>query len=121
MGGSAAGSNKNLYSILAWAALPPIGSLIFLFVGKDDPDVKYNAAQALVIHGAALIVWIILWILTLLIFPLVFLLIIFDIVWFVIWLIGLIMALQAGGNRVNFPVLGPMAASYVPMVEGWAK
>jgi uncharacterized membrane protein len=121
MGGSAAGSNKNLYTILAWAALPPIGSLIFLFVGKDDPDVKYNAAQALVIHGGALIAWIILWILALLITPLFILLILFDIVWFVVWLVGLIYALQAGGNRVTFPVLGPMAASYVPMVESWAK
>lgn len=123
MGGTPSGANpnKNLYTILAWALFPPIGSLIFLFVGKDDPDVKYNAAQALVIHGAALIVWIILWILTIIILPIAFLLLLWDLVWFVIWLVGLIMALQAGGNRVNFPVLGPMAASYVPMVESWAK
>lgn len=121
MGGSAAGSNKNLYTILAWAALPPIGSLIFLFVGKDDPDVKNNAAQALVIHGGAFIVWLILFILSILILPLAFLLLLFDIVWFVVWLVGLVLSLQAGGNRVNFPVLGPIAASYVPMVEGWAK
>ena len=121
MGGSAAGSNKNLYTILAWAALPPIGSLIFLFVGKDDPDVKNNAAQALVIHGGAFIVWLILFILSILILPLAFLLLLFDIVWFVVWLVGLVLSLQAGGNRVNFPVLGPIAASYVSMVEGWAK
>lgn len=121
MGGSAAGSNKNLYTILAWALFPPIGSLIFLFVGKDDPDVKYNSASALVIHGGMFIVWLILLILSFLIIPLAFLLILFDIVWFVVWLVGLILALQAGGNRVNFPVLGPMAASYVPMVESWAK
>jgi len=42
-------------------------------------------------------------------------------VWFIVWLVGLILALQAGGKRVNFPVLGSMVASYVPMVEGWAK
>jgi uncharacterized membrane protein len=58
------GSNKNLYTILTWALFPPIGSLIFLFVGKDDPDVKYNSANALVIHGAALIVYIVLVILS---------------------------------------------------------
>src|SRR3989454_11107876 len=118
---SAAGGNKNLYTILAWALLPPIGSLIFLFVGKDDPDVKYNAAQALVIHGGAFIVWLILWVLTIIVLPLVFLLLLWDVVWFAIWVVGLIMALQAQGGRVNFPVLGPLAASYVPMVEGWAK
>ena len=43
MGGTGAvGSNKNLYTILAWALFPPIGSLIFLFVGKDDADVKWT-------------------------------------------------------------------------------
>jgi uncharacterized membrane protein len=120
MGGSpAVGSNKNLYTILAWALFPPIGSLIFLFVGKDDPDVKNNAAQAFVIHGAAFIVWIIAVIIGT--FTLGISVLIWDIVWFVIWLVGLILALQAGGKRVNFPVLGPMVANYVPMVEGWAK
>jgi uncharacterized membrane protein len=121
MGGSAAGSNKNLYTILAWALFPPIGSLIFLFVGKDDPDVKYNAAQAVVIHGGAFIVYLILWIIGVIIHPLLIVATLFWIVWFVIWVIGLVIALQAGGNRVNFPVLGPMAQSYIPMVEGWAK
>jgi len=123
MGGtpSSVGGNKNLYTILAWALFPPIGSLIFLFVGKDDPDVKYNAAQAVVIHGGAFAVWIILRILTLIVIPIVFLLLLWDLVWFILWVVGLVLALQAGGKRVSFPVVGPMAASYVPMVEGWAK
>ena len=56
---AAPGSNKKLYTILSWALFPPIGSLIFLFVGKDDADVKYNAAQATVIHGISLIIYII--------------------------------------------------------------
>lgn len=124
MGGtpSAVGANKNLYTILAWALFPPIGSLIFLFVGKDDPDVKYNAAAATVIHGASLILYIVLWILGVvtvgILLPLAWL---WSIVWFVIWLVGLILALQANGTRVRFPVVGTMADKYVPMVEGWAK
>jgi uncharacterized membrane protein len=121
-GTSGVGTNKNLYTILAWALLPPIGSLVFLFVGKDDPDVKYNAASATIIHGAALIIDILLWILaaiTLGVLGIVALL--WGIVWFVIWLVGLILALQANGGRVNFPVVGPMAQQYVPMVESWAK
>ncbi len=121
-GTSGVGTNKNLYTILAWALLPPIGSVIFLFVGKDDPDVKNNAASATVIHGAALIIDILLWILagiTLGVLGIVALL--WGVVWFVIWLIGLILALQANGGRVNFPVVGPMAQQYVPMVESWAK
>jgi uncharacterized membrane protein len=119
---SAVGANKNLYTIFAWALFPPIGSLIFLFVGKDDPDVKYNAAAATVIHGASLIIDILLWILSAVtlgvLFPLASL---WGIVWFVIWLVGLVLALQANGGRVRFPVVGTYADRYVPMVESWAK
>ncbi|TME69130.1 MAG: hypothetical protein E6I50_06435 [Chloroflexi bacterium] len=124
MGGapSAVGGNKNLYTILAWALFPPIGSLIFLFVGKDDPDVKHNAAAATVIHGAALIVYIILIILSAvtlgLLTPLLF---VWYALWFIAWVVGLVLALQANGARVQFPVVGAMAEKYVPMVEGWAK
>ena len=124
MGGtpSAVGANKNLYTILAWVLFPPIGSLIFLFVGKDDPDVKYNAAAATVIHGASLIVYIILWILGVvtvgILFPLA---VLWSVVWFVIWVVGLVLSLQANGGRVHFPVVGTMADQYVPMVESWAK
>lgn len=114
-GTSGVGPNKNLYTILAWALLPPIGSVIFLFVGKDDPDVKYNAAQATIIHGPFLIIAIVL---SIVFFPLYLL---WAVLWFVVWLIGFILSLQANGARVNYPVLGPLAAQYVPMVESWAK
>ncbi len=118
-GGSA--SNKNLYTILAWALFPPIGSLVFLFVGKDDPDVKNNAANAVLVHGAMLAVYIVLWIIAAIVWPLAILATVWYFIWFVVWLVGLILAFQAGGKRVSFPLLGPMLASYVPMVEGWAK
>jgi uncharacterized membrane protein len=124
MGGSssAAGSNKNLYTILAWALFPPVGSLIFLFVGKDDPDVKHNAAAATVIHGGFLVVYIVLLILSAitvgLLSPLAF---IWFVIWFIAWVVGAILAFQANGARVSFPVVGTMAEKYVPMVEDWAK
>src|SRR5690348_18132445 len=51
MGGtSAVGSNKKTYTILAYV-LTWIAGLIFLFVGKDDPDVKWNSANSLIIFG----------------------------------------------------------------------
>jgi uncharacterized membrane protein len=123
MGGapSTAGSNKNLYTILAWVLAPPIGSLIFLFVGKDDPDVKNNAANAVLVHGAMLAVYIILWIVAVIIWPLAILATLWGFIWVLVWIVGLFLALQAGGKRVSFPLLGPMVSSYVPMVEGWAK
>ena len=124
MGGapSTVGGNKNLYTILAWALFPPIGSLIFLFVGKDDADVKYNAANATVIHGAALVIYIILWVLAVVtVGILAFLPLLWYIVWLVIWVVGLILALQAGGRRFAFPGIQGIASKYVPMVESWAK
>ena len=123
MGGTGtAGSNKNLYTILTWALLPPIGSLIFLFVAKDDPDVKHNSALAFVIHGAALVIDIVLWILAAITLGVLGIFaILWGFVWFAIWVVGFILALQANGARVNFPVVGPMAEKYVPMVESWAK
>jgi len=118
----AAGGNKNLYTILAWALFPPIGSLIFLFVGKDDADVKYNAANATVIHGAALVVYIITIVLSAVTVGLLFFLpLLWYLVWFIVWVIGVILALQAGGKRFAFPGIQGMASKYVPMVEGWAK
>jgi len=124
MGGTpaAAGSNKNLYTILAWALFPPIGSLIFLFVGKDDPDVKYNSANATVIHGVALVIYIVTIILSAVTVGILFFLpILWYFIWFIVWVIGLILALQAGGRRFAFPGIQGLASKYVPMVEGWAK
>src|SRR3989442_7642644 len=111
MGGSpsAVGGNKNLYTILAWALFPPIGSLIFLFVGKDDPDVKNNAAQAVVIPGNAFAVWILLRILTAIVLPIAILLILWDLAWFVLSLIRVVLLLHARSQRVNLPVLGSIA------------
>src|SRR5258706_1159642 len=107
----AAGSNKNLYTILAWALFPPIGSLIFLFVGKDDPDVKANAASAFLVHGVMFAIYLILWIISIIVWPLAILASLWGFVWFIVWLVGLIMALQAGGRRGNFPLIaGPVSA-----------
>jgi uncharacterized membrane protein len=124
MGGTpnTVGGNKNLYTILAWALFPPIGSLIFLFVGKDDPDVKYNSANATVIHGAALVIYIVTIILSAVTVGILFFLpILWYFIWFIVWVIGLILALQAGGRRFAFPGIQGLASKYVPMVEGWAK
>jgi uncharacterized membrane protein len=115
MGAGAVGSNKKLYSVLAWALFPPIGSLIFLFVGKDDPDVKYNAAQATIIHGVFFIISILV---SIIFFPIYF---VWGLLWFIVWILGVVMAFQANGARFDFPVLGPMVAQYVPKVESWAK
>src|SRR5438105_12902104 len=52
MGGQpgTAASNSKTNVILAYA-LWWVTGIIFLFVGKNDPDVKWNAAQSVVVLG----------------------------------------------------------------------
>jgi uncharacterized membrane protein len=101
----AAGSNKKLYTILSYA-LGWIGGLIFLFVGKDDPDVKWNAAQSLIIFGALQIIGIVLSFVP-------FLGLLVWLVSLIAWIYFLIQTLSGNGGRVNAPVVGPMIGSYV--------
>ena len=101
----AAGSNKKLYTILAYA-LGWIGGLIFLFVGKDDPDVKWNAAQSLVIFGGLQIAAIILSFIP-------FLNLLVGLVVLGVWIYFLIQTISGNGERVNAPLVGPMIAPLV--------
>jgi uncharacterized membrane protein len=110
MGGmsGAPASNKKTYTILAYV-LGWIGGLIFLFVGKDDPDVKWNAAQSLLIFGGLTIVIIVIGFI-----PVVNLLgLLLWLVGFVFWVIFLIQSLQGNGERINAPVIGSMIRPYV--------
>src|ERR1700674_5236477 len=113
MGGmpSAAGTNKKTYTILAYA-LGWLGGLIFLFVGKDDPDVKWNAAQSIVIFGGLSIVIIVLGFIpfiNLLVFPL-------WIIGFIYWVIFLVQSLQGNGERIPAPLIGSAISPFVTQV-----
>ena len=110
MGGSPSGvgSNKKTYTILAYV-LGWVGGLIFLFVGKDDPDVKWNAAQSLIIFGGLSILIFILGLI-----PVVQILtFVLFIIGFIFWVIFLIQSLQGNGERIQAPVVGPMIGRYV--------
>lgn len=117
MGGSAAASNKKTYTILAYV-LGWIGGLIFLFVGKDDPDVKWNAAQSLLIFGGLTIVIVVLN------FIPVAGQIIGGVLWligFVYWVIFLIQSLQGTGQRIQAPVIGGFISPYVDQIASAVK
>ncbi|HYT11407.1 MAG TPA: hypothetical protein VEL12_01370 [Candidatus Nitrosopolaris sp.] len=116
-GAGAPASNKRMYTILAYV-LGWLGGLIFLFVGKDDPDVKWNAAQSLIIFGG----------LSILIFILGFIPVINVVSWFVLFVIGfifwvyfLIQSLQGTGQRIPAPVIGPTIAPYVDQLANAVK
>lgn len=118
MGGtpSAVGSNKKTYTILAYA-LGWIGGLIFLFVGKEDPDVKWNAANSLVLFGGLSII-----ILILSLIP--FIQILAGIVWlvgFVYWIIFLVQSIQGNGERLPTPLLSGFMNQYVDQVANAVK
>src|SRR5438105_15323912 len=108
MGGmsGAPASNKKTYTILAYV-LGWIGGLIFLFVGKDDPDVKWNASQSLIIFGGLSIVIVILsfipvvgWIAEFILF----------VIGFIFWVYFLVQALQGTGQRIPAPMIGTTIA-----------
>ncbi|HVH63546.1 MAG TPA: DUF4870 domain-containing protein [Candidatus Dormibacteraeota bacterium] len=118
MGGtpSAVGSNKKTYTILSYA-LGWIGGLIFLFVGKEDPDVKWNAANSLVFFGGLSII-----ILILSLIP--FIQILAGIVWlvgFVYWIIFLVQSIQGNGERIPTMGLSGFMNQYVDQVANAVK
>jgi uncharacterized membrane protein len=74
-----------------------ITGIIFLFVGKDDPDVKWNAAQSVVVLGG---LWLIGVVLFALIHPLGYVVYVVGIVYWIIFLVG---AFNYQGGHIKAP------------------
>jgi uncharacterized membrane protein len=115
MGGtpSAAGSNKKTYTILAYL-LGWITGIIFLFVGKDDPDVKWNAANSIVVFGGLSVISVVLAFI-----PPVG--VIVFIVGFVLWAIFMIQAIQGTGQRLPAPLIGQYIDKFVDQLANSVK
>src|ERR1700694_79799 len=52
---ASSGMDKKTAALLSYLVVWVTG-IIFLFVGKDDPDVKYHAAQSVVFFGGIFII-----------------------------------------------------------------
>jgi uncharacterized membrane protein len=89
---SSAKTNVILAYLLWW-----VTGLIFLFVAKNDPDVKWNAAQSVVVLGGF---WLISTILLFIFAPLSWLVYLVGIVYWVIFLIG---AFNYQGGHIKAP------------------
>jgi uncharacterized membrane protein len=114
---SSVGTNKKTYTILAYV-LTWVGGLIFLFVGKDDADVKWNAANSLLVFGSLTILNIILGfipVVHLFTFPVIM------IVWVVLWIYFLVKSLQGNGERIPVPGLGGFLNPYVEQIANAVK
>ena len=98
MSGSTASNSKTnvILAYLLWW----VTGVIFLFVGKDDPDVKWNAAQSVVVLGG---LWLISTILLFIFAPLSWLIYLVGIVYWVIFLIG---AFNYKGGHIAAPGIG---------------
>jgi uncharacterized membrane protein len=118
MGGSPStvGSNKKTYTILAYL-LGWLTGLIFLFVGKDDQDVKWNAANSVVIFGGLSIILFIIGLI-----PVVQIIVIpLWIVGFIYWVIFMIKALQGNGERISAPGLSGFTNKYADQLANAVK
>jgi uncharacterized membrane protein len=100
--------------LLGW-----ITGLIFLFVGKNDPDVKYHAAQSLVFFGSLTVLNIILGILGSLSHALFLFGWITDLVGlfgFIMWIVCLYKAWSGGGARFEIPLVGGFIRPYAEQI-----
>jgi len=90
-----------------------ITGIIFLFVGKNDPDVKYHAAQSTIFFGSISIIGFILREVSF--FALGFLFLISILVWLfgvVVWVMCLMRANSGGGARFELPWVGGVVTPY---------
>jgi uncharacterized membrane protein len=119
---SAGGIDKKTGSWLSYL-LWWITGIIMLFVGKNDPDVKFHAAQSVVFFGSITVLNIILSILGA-INALHFLVYIADLVWlfgFIWWIIALVKAFGGNGERFELPLVGGVIAPYAEQLAAGVK
>jgi len=115
------GLDKKTGAILSYA-LGWVTGIIFLFVGKNDPDVKFHASQSIVFFGAASVVNIVLSIVGSLlgalgiIFSLAGLVV--SIVAVVVWVMAMLQAGNTGGVRAELPIVGRITAPYADRLAG---
>ena len=100
--------DKKTAALLSYLVVWVTG-IIFLFVGKDDPDVKWNAANSVVIFGGLSVLNIILGFIPV-VNALVF---VVTLIGFVYWVIFMIQALQGTGQRIPAPLIAPYINRYV--------
>ncbi|WP_433601813.1 DUF4870 domain-containing protein [Nocardia sp. CA-135953] len=116
--------DKKTSAILSYA-LGWLTGIIFLFVGKNDPDVKFHASQSIVFFGAISILNIVLSILASLlgtlgiIFSLAGLAVaVFAVV---VWIMAMLQANNTGGARAELPIVGKFTTPYADQLANSIK
>ncbi|WP_019925172.1 DUF4870 domain-containing protein [Nocardia sp. BMG111209] len=110
-----AGLDKKTSAILSYV-LGWLTGIIFLFVGKNDPDVKFHASQSIIFFGAVSVVNIVLSVLgsVLGVVGILFSLVGLAVAIFavVVWVMAMIQANNTGGVRAELPIVGKWVAPY---------
>jgi uncharacterized membrane protein len=103
-----------------------ITGLIFLFVGKNDPDIKFHAAQSIVFFGAITVVRIILALIGAflpagvgVVLGIISLLILLFAL--VVWVMAMYKAWTGGGARFDLPIVGSFVAPYAQQLADGVK
>lgn len=119
-----AGLDKKTSAILSYA-LGWLTGIIFLFVGRNDPDVKFHAAQSIVFFGAVSVVNIVLSVAGSLlgVLGIVFSLAGLAVAVFavVVWIMAMVQANNTGGVRAEIPVAGKFIAPYADQLANSVK
>ncbi|MFD6105239.1 DUF4870 domain-containing protein [Nocardia salmonicida] len=116
--------DKKTSAILSYA-LGWLTGIIFLFVGKNDPDVKFHAAQSIIFFGAVSVLNIVLSIVGSLlgVLGIIFSLagLVLAVFAVVVWIMAMVRANNSGGGRVELPIVGKFTAPYADQLAGSVK
>ncbi|MFE5286856.1 DUF4870 domain-containing protein [Nocardia sp. NPDC056611] len=116
-----AGLDKKTSAILSYA-LGWLTGIIFLFLGKNDPDVKFHASQSIVFFGAVSVLNFVLSIVGSLlgalgiIFSLAGLVV--GLLALIVWIMAMVQANSTGGVRAPLPIVGKFIAPYADRLAG---
>lgn len=110
-----AGLDKKTSAILSYA-LGWLTGIIFLFLGKHDPDVKFHASQSIVFFGAVSVLNIVLSIVGSLLGALGILFsltgLVVAVFTVVVWIMAMVQANNTGGVRAALPLVGKFTTPY---------
>ncbi|MBF6277946.1 MULTISPECIES: DUF4870 domain-containing protein [Nocardia] len=119
-----AGLDKKTSAILSYA-LGWLTGIIFLFIGRHDPDVKFHASQSIVFFGAVSVLNIVLSILGSLLGALGILFslagLVVAVFTVVVWIMAMVQANNTGGVRAALPIVGRFTAPYADRLANSIK
>lgn len=100
-------TGATLAYLLGW-----VTGIVMLFVGKNDPDIKYHAGQSIVFFGGLTVLDILIGILAAFVHAAGLLTYIVDLIGFFGWIYCLYKAWTGNGARFLIPVVGNSIAPY---------